>query len=110
MLASVSPEEVDRVVATFDLRHADDHAARLVDRDPGLRIGDVEIGIGPVHSAGSTVHELVPLEAILEIELLLARHHEPTEQVDVGVADVLIGNACGLRLSIRRYSRADEGE
>jgi hypothetical protein len=41
----------------------------------------------------------VPFEPLPEIELLLPRHHETAEQVDVGVADVLVGGARGLRLS-----------
>ncbi|MNT29240.1 hypothetical protein D3C72_1649700 [compost metagenome] len=83
-------EELHRVVAIDDLRHADQGAAALVHRQPGFGVGNVQVGIGPVHGARFAVHQLVPGHAFLEVQLLLAQYQEPAEQVDVGVADVLV--------------------
>ena len=66
-------EEVDRVVAALDLRHADDRATALVNRYPGFGVGHIEVGIRPIHRARLAMHELVPFEPFLEIELLLTR-------------------------------------
>ena len=72
-------EEVDRIVAAFDLWYADDRAAALVDRDPRFRVGHIKIGVGPIHRAGLAMHELVPLEPFLEIELLLSRDQQAAQ-------------------------------
>ncbi|MNF18317.1 hypothetical protein D3C80_2223290 [compost metagenome] len=57
----------------MDLRHRDNRATALVHCHPGLGIGDIEVGVRPVHRAGLAVHQHVPFEAFLEIELLLTR-------------------------------------
>jgi len=85
-------QELDDVIAAFDLRHRNEQEAILVNRDPGFGIGDVEVRIGPVHLAGLPVQELVPDEPLLvEIDLLLPCDQQSAEQVDVGVADILVG-------------------
>ena len=42
--------------------------------------------------------DLVPLEPFPEVELLLARHQQPAEKVDLSVTDILIRDAGRLRL------------
>ena len=65
--------------------------AALVDGDPGFRICDIEVRVGPVHAPGFAVEQFVPAEAFLEIELLLPRNRQAAQQIEVGVADLLFG-------------------
>ena len=85
------------VIAAFDLRQLDQRAARLVDRDPGFAIDDVEIGIGPGHAAGLAMDDFVPLEAVLEIERFLPEHQPAAEHVLVGLDDVPVRQTGNLR-------------
>ncbi|MNT72167.1 hypothetical protein D3C72_2107400 [compost metagenome] len=62
----------------------------LIDGQPGFRIGNVEIGIGPVNRTGLSVHQVIPGHALLKIQLLLAHDEQTPEQVDVGIADLLV--------------------
>ena len=102
-------EEVDRVVAPLDLRHAHDRATAFVDCDPGFGVSHVEIRVGPIHGTRFAVHEFVPLESLFEVDLLLPRYQQATEQVDIRIADVLIRDARRLRLRDRRC-RKNESE
>jgi hypothetical protein len=81
-------QELHGVVAAGDLWHRDDQAALLVDGDPRLRVRDVEIRIRPVDFARLAVYQHVPLEAFLEVELLLAQDEQAAEETDVAVADL----------------------
>lgn len=49
-------QEVDRIVAAFDLRHANHRTAILIGRDPGFGVDDVKIRIRPVHFARLAMH------------------------------------------------------
>ena len=84
-------QELHGVVAAGDLWHRDDQAALLVDGDPRLRVRDVEIRIRPVDLAWSAMYQLIPLEAFLEVELLLAQDQQAAEEIDVAVADLGLG-------------------
>jgi hypothetical protein len=89
-------EELDDVVATDDFGHGDQQATVLVDRHPGFGIGDIEIGVWPVHLARLAVEELVPHKPLfVEIDLLLAGDQQAAKQVDVGVADILVAGGHG---------------
>src|SRR5262249_50963796 len=96
------------VVAAFDLRQLDERAAFLVDRDPGLAVDDIKIRIGPGHPARLAVNDLVPLEALLEIEVLLPQHQPAAEHVFISLDNVPIGKGGGL--GMRRGCHPDCGE
>ncbi len=84
-------QEFDDIITALDHWHGDEQEAVLVDGDPGFGIGDIEIGIGPVDLARLAMHKLVPDEAFgVEIDLLLPCYQKATEQIDIGVADVLV--------------------
>ena len=97
-------EDLHRVIAALDLRNIDQRAALLVEPDPGLAVDDIEIRVRPVDAAGSAVDDLVPLEAFLEIEVLLAEHQQAAEHVFVSLDDVAIGETRG---GLRTYRRRD---
>jgi|EndMetStandDraft_4_1072995.scaffolds.fasta_scaffold196232_2 hypothetical protein len=64
-------EELHGVVTSVDLGDCYKQAAFLVHGRPGLGVGNVEIRIRPLHLTGLAMHQHVPLEAFLEVELLL---------------------------------------
>ena len=94
-------EELHGVVATGDLGNRHERATVLVDGDPRFGVRDIEVGVRPVHRAGLAVDHRVPLPTFGEVGLLLAQHEQAAEQVDPGVADVLLG-VRGFRLRRRR--------
>ncbi|MNI41198.1 hypothetical protein D3C73_954440 [compost metagenome] len=83
-------EQLHRVITIGDPRHAHLGTTVLIDGQPGFRIGNVEIGIGPVNRTGLSVHQVIPGHALLKIQLLLAHDEQTPEQVDVGIADLLV--------------------
>ncbi|MNY62287.1 hypothetical protein D3C86_1990800 [compost metagenome] len=89
-------KELHGGVAITDLRHRNQRTALLVHCHPGLGIGDIQVGIGPIDRSGLVMAQRVPLHAILEVQLLLACHQQAAVQVNIGIADVLVGD--GRRL------------
>ncbi|MDT4861425.1 hypothetical protein FQZ97_960310 [compost metagenome] len=86
-------EHLPGVVASLDPGDIQAHTGVLVHRDPGFRVGDVEIGVGDVDRAALAVEQLVPLESILfEIHPLLAKDQQPAEQVDIRIADIRVAD------------------
>jgi hypothetical protein len=101
-------EDLRGVVAPLDLRHIEDHRRLVVDCDPGLEIGDVEVGIDEIGRAQRVVLDLVVGEVLrLAVHLFLANDQRTTEQIDIGVGDGLrVGSrwlCCGLRRSDGRH-------
>src|SRR5262245_889847 len=94
-------QDLHRVIAALDFRQVDERAALLVERDPGLAVENVEIGVRPIDAPRRAVDDLVPLEAFLEIEIFLPQHEQAPEHVFVRLDDVAVGKALG-RLRVDR--------
>jgi hypothetical protein len=89
---SFSPavEKLNGVIPMLDPRHGEHQAALLIDRDPCLRIRDVEIRVGPRHVPRLSMDEPIPFEPLLKVQLLLAKYQQAAEKIDVAIADLLV--------------------
>jgi hypothetical protein len=70
----------------------------LIDADPGFAVSDIQIRIRPGNTTRLMVNDLVPLEAVVaKIEMFLAQYQQAAQQIEIGIADIRIGNRGGSR-------------